>query len=338
VTLKTQLAILGAGPASSAAAITAAASGLDVVVLDRAAEIDDKPGETLHPGIEPLLARLGVLDRVMQEGFLRHDGYFVESASARTYSAYGADTRGPWRGFQALRRRFDSILLDAAAGRGASVVRPVRAREPILRDGRVCGLELDSASISARFVIDAAGGAHWLARHLRRPVRRVSQNLIARYGYAGEPVLGDGSSPVFRWEAAGWLWSAPVAERRHAWVRLNVRGQNSASPVCASTRVRGANVTWRIVPECAGPGYFVAGDAAAVIDPAASHGVLKAIMSGMFAAHLIAGVLRGRVLEPHATEEYRSWMSRLFWSDVTRLRDFYGPMLQVAGKSADHSF
>jgi flavin-dependent dehydrogenase len=57
--------------------------------------------------------------------------------------------------------------------------------------------------------------------------------------------------------------------------------------VGTGARRRGADVTWRIISPAAGPGFFLVGDAVAVLDPASSHGVLKALMTGMMAAHLI---------------------------------------------------
>ncbi|MBA4535538.1 hypothetical protein H1196_23700 [Brevibacillus halotolerans] len=51
----------------------------------------------------------------------------------------------------------------------------------------------------------------------------------------------------------------------------------------------GADMTWRVITQLGGPGgYFLIGDAATVLDPASSHGVLKAVMSGMMAGNLIA--------------------------------------------------
>ena len=34
----------------------------------------DRPGETLHPGIEPLLETLGVAQQIREANFIRHDG------------------------------------------------------------------------------------------------------------------------------------------------------------------------------------------------------------------------------------------------------------------------
>src|SRR5262249_51602234 len=67
VRIDTDVAVIGGGPGGSAAAITCAARGWRVHLFERAtfAGADfagDRPGETLHPGVEPVLAQLGVAD------------------------------------------------------------------------------------------------------------------------------------------------------------------------------------------------------------------------------------------------------------------------------------
>ena len=88
-------------------------------------------------------------------------------------------------------------------------------------------------------------------------------------------------------------------------------------------RVRGADVTWRVITEPAGPGYFTVGDATAVLDPASSHGVLKAIMAGMFVGHLITQIVRRGERESRVIEAYCQWVYRWFEHDVRRLRQLY---------------
>src|SRR4051794_25366150 len=68
------LLIIGAGPAGCAAAISARRHGLTVMMLEASAQPRRVPGETLHPGIEPLFARLGVAAQVARAGFHRHAG------------------------------------------------------------------------------------------------------------------------------------------------------------------------------------------------------------------------------------------------------------------------
>ena len=55
-------------------------------------------------------------------------------------------------------------------------------------------------------------------------------------------------------------------------------------------------MTWRMADSAAGSGWYMVGDAAAILDPTSSRGVLKALMTGVMAGHLIAGVLHGRAV------------------------------------------
>jgi flavin-dependent dehydrogenase len=88
-------------------------------------------------------------------------------------------------------------------------------------------------------------------------------------------------------------------------------------------RTRGADVTWRIVSQPAGPGYVCVGDAAAVLDPASSHGVLKGLMSGMMAAHVISLDLSGNASPGVAAEAYITWLREWFQADASELRRMY---------------
>jgi flavin-dependent dehydrogenase len=70
----------------------------------------------------------------------------------------------------------------------------------------------------------------------------------------------------------------------------------------------------------------VEGDAAAVLDPASSHGVLKAIASGVMASHLLAAVLCGGVPGASASAAYQDWLTTWFDTDAARLARFYGDL------------
>src|SRR5882724_5704622 len=106
--------VIGGGPAGAAAAIACATRGLCVVLCERERFTLERPGETLHPGIEPLLAQLGVADRLPQVVGARHAGIWIEWGSARRFEPFGADAHGPWLGFQVRRSDFDALLLERA--------------------------------------------------------------------------------------------------------------------------------------------------------------------------------------------------------------------------------
>src|SRR5205814_10635389 len=84
--------VVGAGPAGSAAAIQCATAGLNTLILEREAFPRDRPGETLQPGIQPVLEQLGIRDLP----FPRHAGHWVEWGGPARFERFGADERGPW--------------------------------------------------------------------------------------------------------------------------------------------------------------------------------------------------------------------------------------------------
>jgi flavin-dependent dehydrogenase len=86
---------------------------------------------------------------------------------------------------------------------------------------------------------------------------------------------------------------------------------------------RGADVTWRIAERVADAGWFMVGDAAAILDPASSHGVLKALMSGMMAGQLITAIVRKGAPEREAAAVYQAWLAGWFATDAARLTEFY---------------
>ncbi len=329
-----QALVLGGGPAGCAAAILCAQRGLPVALLERTRFPRHRPGETLHPGIEPLLEQLGLADAVRAAGFLRHAGIRVQWAGARRFEPFGADEQGPWLGFQAWRADFDAIMLERARAVGVRVHQPCRALQPLLDGGRVVGVATTDGPLYAPVIVDAAGGSHWLARKLGAYVQTYSPQLIVHYGYAAGERPALDAAPEITADRAGWTWIARVRPRLYHWTRLSLRPERAPAD-CVPEELRelerrggtrGADVTWRMVMNPAGPGYFLVGDAAAVLDPVSSHGVLKAIMSGMMTGHLIAQTRTGACSEQRAALEYRRWLVNWFHADVGRLKQLYGSL------------
>jgi flavin-dependent dehydrogenase len=330
--IKVDVAVVGGGPAGAAVAVGCARAGLDCLLLDAGAA--GRAGETLHPGVDVLLRDLGAAEAVSAAGFLRHEGHWVEWGGPAVFQAFGSDGDGPWRGYQAGRDVLDPLLVDAAERAGAHVRRGCRAVSAVvagtpLGGGRVTGLITTAGTVSARTVVDAGGRRHWLDRQLGRSVRRVSPPLVVAYGHVmGTPL----DAPRFRAGTDGWTWSAPVAADTSAWMRLSLRRDaagwgdlpeevDGASPLRSA---RGADVTWRCAEQAAGPGWFLVGDAATVVDPGASHGVLRALMSGSVAARAIVDRAAGRLTEERATAGYTRWIRDWFRHDVRRMHGLYG--------------
>jgi flavin-dependent dehydrogenase len=323
--------VLGAGPAGTATAIVCAEAGLRVVLIERRSFPRSAPGETLHPGVLPLLRRLGAEDDILAAGFLRHRGHFVRWDAPQQFVPFGEDGAGPWLGLQAWRPTFDALLLRRARRVGARILQPCRVERAIVEGGRVVGVETARGRIRAAYVIDATGRSRWLVRQLRLAVRTRGPRLTAWYGYVRGECPARDDAPALVADEGGWTWTARVRPRLYQWTRLTFRGGAPASdwlpPELRGLRPHGlrhgADVTWRLVGPLAGPGYFVVGDAAAVLDPASSHGVLRALMSGMLAAQAVVQALRPGADAARLAAGYSRWLRDGFENDAARLTELY---------------
>jgi flavin-dependent dehydrogenase len=333
--LESDVLIVGAGPGGVSTAIECAKAGLVVTLLESNGFPRDRPGETLHPGIEVFFKKLGVAAQFADGRFLRHKGHWVQWSGGQTFISFGRDDVGPWTGFQVWRPDLDGILLQRARELGVTILQPCRALLPIIECGRVIGVQTSRGNRKARFVVDASGNRQWLARHLNLNIRTYSPRLMAFYGYAGGECTVRNDAPLIFFDPEGWTWTARVRPNLYAWTHLSTKGRaiskswlpDELKELKRIGKTKGADVTWRLVNKSSGHGFFLTGDAAAVLDPASSHGVLKAIMSGIYAAFLIKEYFNCRVSEEYIGAAYHDWVRRQFMNDVTELRALYSGLL-----------
>ncbi len=306
--------VIGAGPAGCAAAIRAAQRGLKVGLAERSTFPRDRPGEALHPEAELVFRKMGIAEKIAAAGFIRTPGWLLYGKKQEVVLFA---SRGKLRfGYLAWRADLDVLLLDHAQTIGVKILQPARVTSVAAREGYA---RTNLGKIRFRYLVDASGANGLVQRNLGLDVKRVSPPLIARYGYVwGYPAPG--IMPEFHEHACGWTWLARVKSDCHQFVRLAL--DKSAvlpplpSPYAAVSHPRGADVTWRFVPACAGDGYFLCGDAASVLDPAAASGVERALASGRKAGESIVQLAEGSVDRGEAAEEYRKWTLRQFVRDA----------------------
>ena len=128
MTLLADVAVIGGGPAGSAAARLLASWGQSVIVLARSPR-QPALAESLPPSCFKLFDEIGVRAAIDRTGFIRATGNTVQWADrARRVELF--DRAG--LGYQVARDRFDEVLLDGAQAAGASVERDVSVREATL--------------------------------------------------------------------------------------------------------------------------------------------------------------------------------------------------------------
>ena len=229
--MRTDVLIVGGGPAGCAAAISARQAGLSTVLIEARADARPGPGETLHPGIEPILKKLDIWHEVAAAGFHRHRGLWREANGECIFKPYGSDGNGEWLGFQADRRTLHSILQRAAMNAG-TLFRQASMPGRILFDaGRIVGVTCETSKFSADGCSDATGRTSWLARTLGLPVERPGPPLQLRFGWKTHNDQYSDGTAIPRGLASGWEWFAPLGngpsgKGRVAWARRNrLKGQ-----------------------------------------------------------------------------------------------------------------
>jgi len=279
------VAVIGAGPAGSAAAIAARLSGAGrVLLLDRAAFPRDKPcGDGIAAEALDVLDELGVAGVT--------DGY-PAVPRLRLVGPGGAAVARPLpRAAHTVPRRvFDARLVEAAVGSGAELRRHAVRRLRAVPDG----VRIDDA-YTARVVIGADGAGSTTRRMLGHPANPPGHLAIAIRGYAPS----DGAEQVIVTTRARWpayAWSFPIGDgtanvgygevlrgvplnRAYLLDRLHHLLPGAAP---AGLRAHHLPLSTRRPPP-AGGRVLLAGDALSLINPFTGEGIFYAVLSGALA-------------------------------------------------------
>ena len=292
--------VIGGGPAGSTAARLLAQWGYSVVILT-AGPARHSLAECLPPSTRKVFQFLGIQDSVDAAGF------FGTAGNTVWWGKTGKRTE-PYpegRGYQVPRRDFDRLLLDLARGAGARVRVGKAFAVPGSAGPRI---EFQSggrrAGIRARFILDCSGRAGVVARSLR--VTHETSRTVALCGVWRSDngwKLPDASHTLVEAYEDGWAWSVPVSPAmRHVAFMVDpvatrlVRGKGTGAAYQAElaktrafrrifshgtlqTAPWGCDASLYSSRQFCGPGFLLAGDAGAFIDPLSSFGVKKAMVS-----------------------------------------------------------
>ena len=313
------IVVIGSGVAGLSAAIAGSASGLRVLVLERSTTPPSSPGETFHPGIEPLLSHFGVLEAVDRAATGRPGGIIVEDGRRSKVQSYGSSHDAQWFGYHVPRKELHQILFYRALALGATVRFGCSARSVIRINANKLLVQTETGSHSCSWLFDGTGPANWLARIDRTGYQDGSPQFTVSYGYRQLPreKLEGLPWPCISLRSWGWTWDAPLGDGRVAWVHLY--NNRDAMLKRRPAESRSADATWRVSRVPAHCNMFRIGDAALRVDPSSGKGVLRAMMSAIMAVHLVKSVRHELIDHRSAELVYCKWISDWFSSDVREL-------------------
>ncbi len=313
---RVDVAVVGAGPAGSAAAITLARGGAQVLLCDRSPFPRDKVcGDGLLPDALALLARL-----LPGTG----SGVGAVAAGVRFETAARRELRLPIPVRVARRRDLDASLVQAAAAAGATLLLEATLRDAVVEDGLAREAVLTGPRgevvVTADAFVLATGALPGPRRVLGLPPLPPSAAAVRGYAEVGEEdadwlLISLAGAPrrgyAWAFPGGGGLWNVGCGVFSGRGTHGSLR--SSADAFLAARGGRG----WQeplvgaglgtSFPRCVvGRGNVLAvGDAAGLARPMSGEGIGPALASG-----ILAGECLLRQPGVAGVAAYRRWLHR----------------------------
>ncbi len=337
------VAVVGAGPGGSAAAILLARAGLHVALIDRQAFPRTKPcGDLIGCGGISLVHRLGVDSTTLAPYQTLRGAVIVAPDTRPLVLRAGKHSRDDARVIP--RHIFDTVLVRTAERAGATFVH-LHVRDLLHEHGRIIGVRGGDArtttTITARAVIGADGYGSRIARAVRGDeTTRVGQVGIALRAYAtgfSLPRAWEGCL-VFAYDARtapGYGWLMPLPEGG-ANIGIGTLAPTTGTPdtahlhdlfdrfVSGTPWLAGTIIADDLPPRAwplalaprrgplVGDGVLLVGEAAALVGPMTGAGIYPAMQSGVWAAETLIAALRTGDLSRRALLPYERRVHRRF--------------------------
>jgi len=322
--LNSAICVIGGGPAGAAIGRRLAQLSYPVVIVEKHRFPRPHIGESVGPGLLPLLDVLGIRERVEDQRFLRPRQVLLHWPPY-----YGYKTLGPIAGLQVERARFDAVMLAAAREAGAIVMEGSHLLNCAhCSDGwdlLISGPD-GLVEMQASFLVDATGRRSFTGGKKQR----YGAPTLAVYNYwQGEARVGDET----RVEAGfrQWYWGAPLPDGTvNATVFIDGRRLQadlvrlgSVHDVYREALSRSTLLSWCLDRQPSGPTmvcdatcYFDenpvgrdlirVGESLFSVDPLSSQGVQSAIGTALQAAVVVNTILRRSGDQEIAREFYRA--------------------------------
>jgi len=325
---RSEVAVVGGGPAGAATALLLANLGHEIVLLERAPQWRWRAcGVFAGPAAVEALRRLGLPDEELAPIAQPVAAMRVESARGASFGlTYGGTGSLADSAVGFDRRGLDTGLLDRAAAAGVAV-RLGSQVEAVKLDGRqprltVANASGDASTLEPSVVVGADGlrsilgraagveanapfpGRTALTFHVPTPWSGLvadrppyARMCVLQDGYIGLAPVPDGRINVGI--VLGRSWSDRLRRDGATTVAASVLASvgvhgDGATPLPVLDRVAGIRPVSAAVRRRSGDRWLLVGDAAGFLDPFTGEGIHRALASAELAAPVIHDVLSGR--------------------------------------------
>lgn len=357
-----KVAVIGGGPSGSVAAALLARRGHDIVIFDQGGRPELVVGESLVPGVIPILTRLQLEERVAEISIKKPGvSFYPQQGNEFAFSFASLPSKYPAYAYNVPRPAFDRLLEESALASGA---RKVSARVELTSEGdRLCLAPELLSSVSGwngeqpDFIIDASGRRRLSAGHLNiratlGPRRDVSH--FAHYeGFDEEKPRGQ--VRINRLQH-GWAWRIPLRGKMSFGIVMDqksaahlgetpekrldavlagdpqLRAETSNPRRVSSVQTYG---NYQLISSRGvGENWASVGDAFGFVDPMLSPGMMLALESASLLDQELAARPLAEALAQYAmriSENLKAWMELIeYFYDgrIFQLRDI-GRAMQV---------
>ena len=315
--------VVGAGPAGSLAAKTAAQAGCSVLLIEK------------RPAIgSPVRCAEGIVKHDLEE-FITPDPKWISqkitravfTAPDKTSFTITGKTGNETLGYTLDRKIFDRALSQQAAEAGAEIAVHARA-EPLLEHGRLCGALIHqhgtTRTVRAKIVIAADGVESKFAKTAGINTTVKLSDIDSCIEYLITDIDIDPEANIFYWSKTdcpdGYIWIFPKGPRS-ANIGLGIPGSKSGDGHRAkdyldryiarefpngkiTELIVGGVTTCPPLDTTVADNLIIAGDAARLSDPFTGGGIYQAMYSGQLAGTTAARAVRNGNTSKETLMEY----------------------------------
>ena len=308
--LSCDVVVIGAGPGGSVAAKFAAFEGLDVILLEKKAEIGS-----------PLRCAEGVSKKWFDSVGIKVDEAWISaeihrmkivSPSGFTFVSDESECDGSGRGYVLERHLFDKVLAGQAAEAGAKIMMRTACKGVIKENGKLVGVKADEMGepieIYAKCIVAADGFESQVARWAGLDTSLEMKDIDSCVQYRMTNINIDPHTCEFRIGSAspgGYIWLFPKGDGI-ANIGIGIQATNCKSErspkyyldrfVAEDPRLRdgqilevsGGAVSTSKPVSAVIDNLIAVGDAARFINPLTGGGIHEACVSGMYAGKVIS--------------------------------------------------